>query len=231
MSFLWDGFRGAIELILSGDAETWNAAWVTLLCSITAVSLAAIIAVPYGAWLALFRPRGAQLQAQLLRVGMFVPTIFIGVMVFGLVTRRGPLGSLDLYATRTAIVMGEFLLAFPILGTFAHGALAKRSRRAFETARTLGAGRLRTLVTLIGEVRVVIVAAYLMAAARCFSELGISVTVGGNVRWETRTLSSHAQLHVSQGDFASGLALGFILLVMAVGVALLAHFLSREERG
>ncbi len=229
MNFLWDGFRSAIDLIFSGDPETWHAAWVTLLCSLTATTLAAVIAVPYGAWLALYQPRGARIQAQLLRIGMFVPTIFIGVLVYGFVTRRGPLGALDLYATRSAIIIGEFLLAFPILGTFAHGALAKRSKRAFETARTLGAGRMRTLLTLISEVRVVIVAAYLMAAARCFSELGISVTVGGNVRWETETLSAKATVSVSQGEFSQALALGIVLLVMAVGVALLAHFLSRED--
>lgn len=229
MDFLWDGFRSAIELIFSGDAQTWNAAWITLLCSLTATTLAAVVAVPYGAWLALYRPRGARLQAQLLRIGMFVPTIFIGVLVFGFITRRGPLGALDLYATRTAIIIGEFLLAFPILGTFAHGALAKRSRRAFETARTLGASRARTLLTLIGEVRVVVVAAYLMAAARCFSELGISLTVGGSVRWETETLSAKAAVSVSKGDFSQALALGIVLMVLAVGVALLAHVLSRED--
>lgn len=230
MEFLLDGIREAWHLLLSGDGEVWHAAWITLLCSLTATSLAALLAVPYGAWLAVYRPRGHRLQAFLLRVGMFVPTIFIGVLVYGFVARRGPLGDLDLLFTRQAIIAGEFLLAFPILGTFAHGALTGSDRRPFETARTLGASHTRTLGLLILEVRTVLVGAWLMACARCFSELGISVTVGGNVRWETRTLSSTATLRIRQGDFAGGLALGMILLVLAVVVALAAHRLAREAR-
>ncbi|MDJ0976892.1 MAG: ABC transporter permease [Planctomycetota bacterium] len=230
MDWLGEGFKRAIDLIVSGDAETWHAVWVTLVCSLSATVLAVLTAAPYGAWLALRKPRGHKLQAFLLRIGMFVPTIFIGVLVYGFVSRHGPLGSLDLYATRTAIVIGEFLLAFPILGTFAYGALAKYDPRALETARTLGAGRARTFFTLLGEVRMVLLSAWLVALARCFSELGISVTVGGNVRWDTRTLSSHAMLEVRQGDFGMALALGLILCLLAIPVAIVAHYVSQEEK-
>ncbi len=230
MEFLWEGFKTAVHLILSGDAETWHAAWVTIFCSFIAVALAAPLAVTYGGWLAVYRPRGHRLQVLLLRIGMFVPTIFIGTMVWGFLSRRGPLGELDMLYTKGAIIAGEFLLVFPILGALTHSALEAPDRRPFETARTLGAGPVRTLLTLLGEVRGVIVGAMLMACARCFSELGISVTVGGNLQWQTSTLSGGAQLMVRQGEFGEALALGFILLFFAGIVAVLAPLVSKESK-
>ena len=122
------------------------------------------------------------------------------------------------------------MLAFPLVVVLVHGAVAALDERVPETARTLGAGRLRTLLTVLGEVRVALVSAYLAGLARCFSELGVALTVGGNVRLRTRTLASTITLEVSRGEFGRALACGIILLVLAVGAALLAHRLSQEAK-
>jgi tungstate transport system permease protein len=102
--------------------------------------------------------------------------------------------------------------------------------RVPETARTLGAGRLRVLLAVLGEARVGLVAACLAGFARCLSELGVVLLVGGNFRLETRTLAAQITLEVRRGDFGRGLAAGLILMVLAVGAALSAHHLSREAR-
>jgi tungstate transport system permease protein len=230
VEILLDGFRQAWRLVLSGDAGVYHAIYVTLLCSLSAVTLAAVFAFPYGAWLGIHRREGQGLQVFLMRIGMFTPTVVVGLLVYLLLSRRGALGTLDLLYTRRAIVAGEFLLAFPLLVVVVHGAVAGLDRRVPETARTLGASRLRVLVTVLGEVRVGLVAAYLAALARCLSELGVALTVGGNVRLRTRTLSSTITLELSRGDFGRALACGLILLVLAVGVALVAHRLSREAK-
>ena len=230
MDFLWDGLREAVRLVVAGDAGTFHALWVSLLCTLVSISLAALVAIPYGAWLGVYRPRGHRVQVFCLRVGMAFPTVFIGLLVFGFLSRKGPLGQLDLLYTKAAIIAGEFLLAFPLLGTLAHGATASLDRRVAETALTLGASRARTLRKVLGEVRVGLVAAYLAAFGRCLTELGIAITVGGNLRMRTRTLPSTIQLELSKGDFAAALAPGLILLLLACGAAIVTHRLSREDR-
>lgn len=230
MDFLTEGIVEAWRLITRGDREVFHAIYVSLVCTFTAVSLAAIVAFPYGAWLGLRRRDGSGLQVFLMRVGMFTPTVVVGLLVYGLLSRRGLLGSLDLLYTKSAIVLGEFLLALPLIVVLVHGAAAGLDRRVEETARTLGAGKLRTLGRVLGEIRVALVAAYLAAMARCLSELGVSLTVGGNLRFRTRTLASTITLELRKGEFGQAMACGILLLVLAVGTAMLAHHLSREGR-
>jgi len=230
MDFLSQGFAEAFRLVTTGDGEVLHAIWVTVLCTTTAVTLAALVALPIGAWLGVHRRDGRGGLVFLARIGMFTPTVVIGLLVFSVLSRRGALGALDLLYTKTAIVAGEFLLALPLIVTLTHGAVAALDRRVPETARTLGAGRLRTLFAVMSEVRVALVAAFLAGFARCLSELGVVMTVGGNLEMRTRTLASTISLEVRRGDFARGLACGLILLVLAVGTALLAHRLGRETR-
>jgi len=230
VDFLWGGVREAVRLLLEGDRATYHAVWVSLFCTMLAISCAALLAVPYGAWLGLYRPRGWRVQVFALRVGMSFPTVVIGLLVYGLLSRSGPLGQLGLLYTKGAIVAGELLLAFPLLGTLAHGAAASLDARVAETALTLGAGRWRALLKSLGEARVPLAAAYLASFGRCITELGIAITVGGNLRMRTRTLPSTIQLELGRGDFASALAPGILLLVLACAAALVTHRLSREAR-
>jgi len=230
MDFIWGGFVEAIRLVASGDAATFHAMWVSLFCTLTAISLALLLAVPYGAWLGLFRPRGHRVQIFCLRVGMAFPTVFIGLIVYGLLSRRGLLGGMDLLYTKAAIITGEFILAFPLLGTLAHGATASLEPQVAETALTLGASRPRALFKVLGEVRAGLSAAYLASFGRCITELGIAITVGGNLWMRTRTLPSSIQLELTRGNFAEALAPGLLLLGLAAVAAVLTHFVSREEK-
>ena len=230
MDFLWDGVREAVRLVGSGDRQVFHAIWVTLYCTVSAIALAALLAVPYGAWLGLYRPRGWRLQVFALRIGMFVPTVVVGLVVYGMLSRRGPLGWLDALYTKQAIVVGEFLLAFPILGTFTHAAMADRRGTPLETALTLGARPARAVLTLLGEARTAIIAAVLAASARCFSELGVAIPVGGNLELRTRTLASTIVLDLSKGNFGKALAPGLVLLVLACLLGCVAWWLEREKR-
>lgn len=230
MGFLGDGVREAFRLIAGADPATFHALWVSLSCTLVAITLAGLLAIPYGAWLGLYRPRGHRFQYLLLRVGLALPTVVIGLLVYGLLSRRGLLGDLDLLYSRSAIILGEFFLALPLLGSLAHGATASLSSQVAETALTLGASRWRALIAVLGEVRASLAAAYLAAFGRCITELGIAITVGGNLSMRTRTLPSTIQLELSVGKFAAALAPGLLLLLIAGFAALITHVLSREEK-
>jgi tungstate transport system permease protein len=230
LDLIKEGFVEAARLVARGDAATFHAMWVSLFCTLIAITLAALTAIPYGAWLGLYRPRGYRAQVFCLRVGMALPTVVIGLLVFGLLSRRGLLGGLDLLYTKAAIITGEFILAFPLLGTLAHGATASLDPTVVETARTHGATRSQALFRVLGEVRAALSAAYLASFGRCITELGIAITVGGTLAMRTRTLPATIQLEVTMGNFGKALAPGLLLLLLACGAALLTHRLSREDK-
>lgn len=224
-----EGVQEAWYLVISGDAGTFHAIFVSVTCSVTALALAALLAIPYGAWMGLYRTPGHRLQVFALRVAMSVPTVVIGLLLFAVLSRRGLLGGMDLLYTRTAIIAGEFLLAFPLLASLTYGATARLDSRMVETALTLGAGRLQSMFKVLGDIRPALVAALLATFGRCITELGVALTIGGNLAFNTRTLPSLTQLELSQGRFAMALAPGILLLLLAAGAAIFGLWLEREQ--
>jgi tungstate transport system permease protein len=166
----------------------------------------------------------------LFRAGMSVPTVLIGLLCYALLSRRGPLGGLDLLYTPVGILLGEFCLALPIVVTWTHGAICGLDPRVGETAFTLGAGRLRRWRTCLSEARLGVMLALLTAFARCFTELGIAMMVGGNIKFRTRTLTTATALETARGEFARGVAMSLILLGLAAVVTVLVAWFGRRER-
>jgi tungstate transport system permease protein len=207
-------------------SDVVSAASLSLGLSAAAVTIASLPGVPLAAALGLSRSRRRDVFLLGARVGMSFPTVVVGLLVYGLLSRSGPLGSLGLLYTPQAIVTGEVLLALPLvlaLGASAVGALDPRFR---ETALALRLGRGRTILLAISEAREGFVAAILVAFARCVTELGVALLVGGNLRGSTRTLTTAIALETSRGDFERGLRLGLVLIALAllVNVAVALSF-------
>lgn len=227
MALLWDSIVEAARVLVTFDPPVMAAAWRSLWVSSLAVFAAAVIGLPIGTLLArrLFRGRGLVILAA--RVGMAVPTVFLGVVGYTLFSRRGPLGAADLLYTPWAIVFGELLLALPITIALSHGAIRALDPRVAQTARTLGAGAMRRWWTYLSEARIGVMLAVLTAFARCVTELGVAVMVGGNIRGHTRTLATAIALETGKGEFGRGLAMGFVLITVALvvtgGIAALAR--------
>jgi tungstate transport system permease protein len=221
-----EGIQEALQLLLRLDDSVIDAATRSLWVSGVAVVTASVVGISIGLCLARRRFPGRSILVVLFRVGMSVPTVLIGLLCYGLLSRRGALGEFELLYTSTAIILGEFFLALPIVVTLTHGAITRLDRRIFETARTLGAGTVQRTLTYLGEARLAIMLAVLTAFSRCFTELGIAMMVGGNIMGRTRTLTTATALETARGEFASGVAMSLILLSIAMLVTLTIAVLS-----
>ncbi|MDF1562572.1 MAG: ABC transporter permease [Deltaproteobacteria bacterium] len=230
MELLWEGLSEATRVLVSLDPLVLGATWRSLWVSSLAVLLATGLGLPLGTLLARRRFAGRSLLVLASRVGMATPTVFLGVLGYALFSRRGPLGVADLLYTPWAIVFGELLLALPITISISHGAVAALDPRIPFTAQTLGAGTLRRWLTYLSEARIGVMLAVLTAFARCVTELGIAMMVGGNIRGHTRTLATAIALETGKGEFGRGLAMGLILLLVALGVTLAIATLGRQSR-
>ena len=161
---------------------------------------------------------------------MSLPTVFVGVLCYSFFSRRGMLGPLELLYTPWAIVCGELLLALPIVVSLTHGAVSSLDSKVGETAWLLGAGRFQRMRTYLSEARGGVMLAVLTAFSRCVTELGIAMMVGGNIKDRTRTLSTATALETSKGEFGRGLAMGMLLLFIAMTVTLLMSYVGRDEQ-
>lgn len=229
MQLLYDGLVESLKLVARRDPLILSAAWTSLWTSLAAVSLAGLVGVTLGSLLARKRFPGRAALVVGFRAGMGVPTVLIGLLCYALLSRRGPLGAMELLYSGWGIVLGEFFLALPIVVSLTHGAVSNLDPRIAETALTLGAGPFRRWRTYLSEARLGIALAFLTAFARCFTELGVALMVGGNIKFRTRTLTTATALETSRGEFARGVAMSLILLMMALIVTLLIAWLSREE--
>lgn len=201
------------------------AALMSLEVSLVATVFAAALGIPLGAALEAFRFRGRATLIVLTNTLMATPTVLIGLLVYWSLSRRGPLAVLELLYTPGAMIAGETLLALPLVIALTRAAVETVDPLARETAHTLRVGPARTLMLLVREATPAITAAVLNAYGRVVSELGIALMVGGNVRGETRTLTTAMTLATQRGDFQSATALGMVLLVLALGVVLIAELL------
>lgn len=224
-----EGIQEALTLLARLDSSVLDAGARSLQVSVLAVVGAALAGIPVGLLLARRKFTGRGILVLLFRLGMSVPTVLIGLVCYGLLSRRGLLGDFELLYTSRAIMLGEFFLALPIVASHSHVAFSKLDPRVFETAQTLGAGLVQRCQTYFSEARLALMLAVLTAFSRCFTELGIAMMVGGNLAERTRTLTTATALETSRGEFARGVAMSLILLFIAMMITLVMSFLSRAS--
>jgi tungstate transport system permease protein len=173
-----------------------------------------------------FRWKGFAVTA--LNTLMAVPTVVVGLLVYGFLSRQGPLGALGLLFTPTAIVIGGTLLASPIVANYTVASVRGADPRILPTALTLGAGPFRAAATLVGEIRFGVFAAVIAGFGRVVAEVGVAMMLGGNIRGYTRTMTTAIALETSKGEFSFGMALGIVLMTVALIVNLFLSLLQRR---
>ncbi|MEJ2107569.1 MAG: ABC transporter permease [Acidiferrobacteraceae bacterium] len=206
----------ALHLLVTGDRALWNIVGVSFSVSVRAILVAAPLALVLAFLLAYTRFPARLPITTVLQSLQSVPTVVVGLLVYMLLTRRGVLGDLHLLFTQSAMVIGQIVIAFLFMVPMAHGVLAGADRRAWETARTLGAPPWRAMWTVMGELRFGLLAVTIAAFARIVTEVGTSIMVGGNIENFTRNIPTAIALQTSKGEFAQGIALGLVLLLLAL---------------
>jgi tungstate transport system permease protein len=223
--------REALYRLASLDPALWTVIGVSMQVSLAALAIATPFAVAGGYVLAMTRFPGRRLLVVLLQSLLSLPTVVIGLLLYLLLSRQGPLGAWQLLFTREAMAIGQVVIAFPIVCAFTLAAVQAADPRLHETARLLGASRLRAAFTVLREVRFAVVAAILSGFGRVVSEVGCALMVGGNIAGHTRTIPTAIALETSKGAFTEGIALGIVLMAVALVVNVALAFSQGAGQG
>ena len=226
MDFFTDGLKRGAALVLQGDPEVFGIALLSFRVAVVATVLACLLGVPLGFFVGTTRFWGRRAAITVLNTMLAFPTVVVGLLIWGLLARSGPLGGLGMLYTWWAIVIAEVLLAVPITAALTAAAVQSIDPRVRRTAMTLGAGPWRVHLAVAREARYALLSAAVVAFARVLAEVRAAMIVGGNIRHHTRTLTTAVALATSQGDFALAMALGLVLLALALTVNVLFQMLQ-----
>ena len=223
--------REALSLLLGGDAELYGIIGRTLLVAGLATLAAMLVGIPLGYALARGRFPGRTLLLGLVNTGMGMPPVVVGLVVWLLLTRSGPLGGLELIYTREAMVIAQFVIATPLVAGFTVASIQALPPQLPDLLASLGAGRLHQLWMLSREARLGLLAAVMAAFGAIVSEVGAAMTVGGNLRNSTRVLTTAIVTETGRGNLPMALALGCLLLALAFAVNLLLTLVQQRRTG
>ncbi len=229
MELIWQGFRQALWLLVTGDPEVLRVTWLSLRVSGTATLVSLLIGVPLGTLLALARFPGRSLALAAVNTGMGMPPVVVGLFVTILLWRSGPLGLLGLLYTPTAMVIAQVLIAAPMVTGLTVAAMQNLDPRLALQLLGLGASRLQLLVSLWIEARLPLLAAVMAGFGAVISEVGAVMMVGGNIKGQTRVLTTATVMETARGNFDVAIALGLILLLLAYLVNLVLTLI--QQRG
>src|SRR5438445_3668220 len=218
MDLLWEAIRDAAGLIARADAELLRIAMLSLAVSASATGLAAALGIPLGIALHIGHFRGRATASLLVNAGMGLPPVVVGLVVTLLLWRTGPFGALRLLYTPSAMVLAQFLVALPLVAGFARAALDLLDPDLVLALKADGAGDGRTGYELVRAAGPPLLVAVAAGFGRAISEVGASVMVGGNIVGQTRILTTAIALETGRGEFALAIALGMVLLVLALVV-------------
>lgn len=220
MDEIWNGLFRAIELIATLDPQVVEITSRSLFISLSSAFLASIICIPIGGLIEFRQFWGKGALINLIQTLYSLPTVTVGLLVFLLISRSGPLGGLGLLFTPYGIILGQAILVCPIMIGLTITALAEVNPLIKDTARSLGADQMQIIATVIREARAAVMAAVLLGFGRALSEVGVAMMIGGNIRGYTRVLTTSIALETSMGNLELSIALGIILISISLVINL-----------
>ena len=230
MAELWSGLAQAFWLIVTADAELVEIALRSLQVTCTALLLACLIALPLAAMLAVRRFRWRRAVIAVLNALMGLPPVVVGLVVYVILSRSGPLGVLGLLFTPTALIIAQMIIIVPRIASIAHQSLRELWHEYHDLLISMNVSHCQMMRTLLWDARRALLTAALAGFGRGIGEVGAIMIVGGNIDHATRVLTTAIALETGRGEFALALALGFVLIALTVLVNICIHWLSQTER-
>jgi len=227
MDYIFDGITEAFKLLLSFNEETYSAIFATLQISTISIIISLFIGLPLGFLIGYKNFFGKTQIKTFIDTLLALPTVVVGLLVYTFISRRGPFGELNLLFNISGIVIAQIILILPIIISLTSTAIESLDSRLKPTLITLGATKKGILLTTLSEARFAIFAASVTAYGRAISEVGISMMIGGNIKWHTRTITTAIALETGKGEFSTGIALGIVLISIAFFVNYSLSILKR----
>lgn len=229
MKVVWDGIVQAFHLLFSGNAEVLEITFLSLKISGIATGLSLLVGLPLGTLLALGQFRSRKFWVSLINTGMALPPVVVGLAVSIILWRSGPLGGLRLMYTVSAIIIAQIIIAAPVVSGLTAAALQQLDPRLRYQLYGLGASRWQMIKSLWLEAKLPLLAAIMAGFGSVISEVGASMMVGGNIRYQTRVLTTAIVLETNKGEFAVAIALSVILLLLAYMVNLFLTWIQQRN--
>ena len=226
MSEISQGLAQALGLVGNADPQLLSIVWLSLTVSGTAVLVAALLALPFGAWLALARFPGRQSLIALLNGMMGLPPVVVGLLIYLLLSRAGPLGALGILFTPAAMMLAQALLIFPIIAALARQVIDDAWTEYREQLTSLNATRWQCVQALLWDMRFTLTTSVLAGFGRAIAEVGAVMIVGGNIDGVTRVMTTAISLETSKGDLPLALALGMVLIALVVIINVVAQLIK-----
>ncbi|MFQ5897263.1 MAG: ABC transporter permease [Candidatus Methylomirabilia bacterium] len=230
MELIWEGIKQALWLLLTGDPEVLEITLLSLRVSGTATAVSLLVGIPLGTVIALTRFPGKSFIISLVNTGMGLPPVVVGLFVSVFLWRSGPLGFLELLYTPRAIVIAQFIIAAPIVTGLTLAAVQQIPPQFRLQMLALGASRVQLLWVLLRQARLPMLAAVMAGFGAVISEIGASMMVGGNIRGQTRVLTTATVLETGKGNFDIAIALSLLLLAITFLVNWALTWIQQRRR-
>ena len=230
MDFLLHGFFEAFNLLLNGDLETYSAIKATLYTSSVSILFAVVVGFPLGFILGFYDFKGRKILRLLSDTALAMPTVAIGLILYAFITRNGPLGSLNLLFTLKAVMLGQFVLALPIIISLTASVVENMEKKHYLTILNLRLSAPKLVFCVLYELRYALMVVIATAYGRIVAEVGVAMMIGGNIKYFTRTITTAVSLETNKGEFAMGIALAMVLIFIAFLVNLAIFALRKLDK-
>ena len=230
MDFLLNGFTEAFNLLLNGNLETYSAIKATLYTSSVSILFAVIVGFPLGFSLGFYDFKGRKILRLLSDTALAMPTVAIGLILYAFITRNGPLGSLNLLFTLKAVMLGQFVLALPIIISLTASVVENMEKKHYLTILNLRLAPAKLVFCVLYELRYALMVVIATAYGRIVAEVGVAMMIGGNIKYFTRTITTAVSLETNKGEFALGIALAMVLIFIAFLVNLAIFALKKLDK-
>ncbi len=228
MSLFRDGFYEAIQLLASGNESVYSAIKTTVSVSSWSLLISLLMGLPLGFFLGYYDFYGKKFVRGLVDTLLSLPTVVIGLVAYTMFSYVGVFGQYDLLFTKWAIIIGQIVLSLPIIAALTAVQVEAIDKRLYVSLKGLGAKPYQILLTTLNEAKFGLITAAMTAYGRIITEIGISMMVGGNIKYHTRTITTAIALETGKGEFVTGIALGLVLISIALSVNIVMSFIRRK---